>query len=240
MEYLNHPKSFNKSVEQGSHDQTYVHVDLANFDNRQSYTGFTDEVSQIDDDMNCGLGYMRKSIVPEPFIQIVLSNLEAAAVATAVGLWAYARVKKFINHTVDESLQKVCDDLSDRLSAKIISVFGAYKRHQSQDERSVVTQIDIPGDVDLILLTRTESDADFQNVDLKQLHSEVEKYGDLLQEADSVTFGREGKGNWELLHMTTVSGKVIGTSSCFERTMRLLDEIWPSQDSREDDGIEEK
>ena len=239
LDFAKYPKPFNKSFENESHDQTEVHVDFVNFDSKQNYDSFLNEVKKIGDGLSCGRGFGRKSLIPEPFIQIVLSNSEAAIVASAIGLWLAVRVKRFIDHTIDETLRKVGDDLSDKLSAKIISVYESYKRYQAQDERPVVTQIIMPGDVELNLLTRTEHDAKHQGIDLGSLRAEIEKYSDLLQLADSVTFGREGAGNWKFLHMTTKTGKVIGTLDCFDRTLKVLNEVSKGPDSDENDNIKE-
>ena len=239
LDFANYPKPFKKWIADESNDQTEVHVDFVNFENKQRYGRFLDEVSKIGDDIKCGTGLGRKSLIPEPFIEIVLSHPEASAVFSLVGLWALARVRKFINHTVDETFRKVGDEISDKLSEKIIATFSAYRRHKSPDERPVVTQIVVPGDVELNLVTRTEPGAEFQGMDLGLLRAEIEKYSDLLQGADSVTFGREGDNNWEFLYLTTKTGEVIGTLECFERTMKTLDEVRPRNDSNEEHEIEE-
>ena len=239
LDFGKYPKPFNKVFKNESHDQTEVHVDFVNFDSKQNYVGFMDEVKNIGDGLSCGGGFGRKSLIPEPFIQIVLSDPEAAAVASALGLWMMVRAKRFIDHTIDETLRKVGDDLSDKLSAKIISVYESFKRHQAQDERPVVTKIIMPGDLELNLLTKTEHDAKRQGMDLGSLRAEIEKYSDLLQVADSVTFGREGASNWKFLYLTSKTGKVIGTSECFDRTLRVLDEVSARSDLDEDENIEE-
>ena len=238
LDFTDYPKPFNKRVEKVSRDKTEVHVDFVNFDSKQDYDGFLYEVNQIDD-LSCGGGFGRKSLIPEPFIHIVLSYPEATAVASVVGWWATIRVKKFIDHTVDETLRKIGDDISDRLSAKIISVFGAYKRHQSHDERPVVTQITVPGDIELILLTRTAHDSEFQGIDPTSLRAALERFKDVLHCGDSIACGREGNGKWEFLYVTTKAGKVIGTLECFNKTIKTLDEVWSRHDSNENNEIEE-
>lgn len=239
LAFADFPKPFNRSFESVSSDKTEVLVDFVNFDSKQNYGRFLIEANQIDDGLSCGRGLGRKSLIPEPFIHIVLSHIDADTIASVVGLWAIIRVKKFIDHTVDETFRKVGDEISEKLSAKIISVFEAYKRHKSRDERSIVTQIDIPGDVEVILLTRTAHSSEFQGIDLTSLREELEKYKDVLHGADSITFGREGNDRWKFLYMTTKAGQVIGTRECFERTLKTLDEVWPRQDSNENNEIEE-
>ena len=180
---------------------------------------------------------MRKAYLPEPFIQIILSNLDAAAF-TGVGLWTFRRVEKFITYTVDETLRKTGDELSDILSAKLKAILRKYKGRQSEDDRPIVTRIILPGDTELNLLTRTDRDAEFQELNLKEIIAEMQKYSDLLQEADSVTLGRDGKSSWEFLYLTTMSGKVIGTSTCFDKTVKLMKDIEQRQNPKNEDSVE--
>lgn len=239
LDFAKYPKPFNKRSGNESHDKTEVNVDFANFASKENYDRFLNEVNNTDERLRSGRGVGRKSLIPEPFILIVLSNPEAAVVASAVGLWVGVRAKKFIDHTIDETLRKVGDDLSDKFSAMIITVLEAFKRHQAYDERPVVTQIVMPGDVELNLLTRTERDAKHQELNLGSLRAEIEKYSDLLQDADSVTFGREGNSNWKFLYLTTKTGGVIGTIESFNRTLRVLDEVSTRPDLDGDDNIAE-
>ena len=77
LDFARFPKPFNRRFENESNDQTQVQVDFVNFDNKQSFIRFIDEVNRIGDDINCSPGIGRKSLIPEPFIQIVLSHPEA-------------------------------------------------------------------------------------------------------------------------------------------------------------------
>ena len=46
----------------------------------------------------------------------------------------------------------------------------------------------------------------------------MEKYGDLLQQAEEVTFARTGIDDWEFQYLKTRTGEVFGTLECYKRT----------------------
>ncbi len=196
-------------------------VDLANFDDLEDYSEFANDVSLIDNRIICDSAIGRHSLVPEPLIKFVLSDPEMCA-ALAIGVWALRRAEKFVRYTVDETLRKVADGISDSLSIKIRDILRAYRSHQSEQSSSSVTQIVIPGNTELILLVKTDLDEEFPTLDLKKLTAEMEMYGDLLQEASSATFARVGVNDWKLQYLTTRTGKVVATLNCHERTKKLM------------------
>ena len=213
------------------HQQDAVSVDLANFDALQDYTKFASDVELIDDELVCDHRIGRHELVPGPFIQVVLSNLDTGVAAVAIGGWVLQRVMKFVNHTVDKTLEKVGDDLSDSFSMKMKRILRAYGSCRSDDRRPTVTQIVVPGNMELILLIKTEHNEEFPTIDLGKLSIEMEKYKDLLQEADSATFASVGIDDWKFQYLTTKSGKVVGTRECCERTVEKMDSISQGQDN---------
>ena len=110
--------------------------------------------------------------------------------------------------------------------------------HRSTDERGTVIQVVVPGDPELLLLTRTEPDEEFPTIDLKTLVAEMEEYGDILQSADSVTFARVKGNDWKLQYLTTRSGKVIGTIECYEKSLKTLGGVAQGQSSESEDKPE--
>ena len=64
LDFAKYPKPFNKSFENESHEQTEVHVDFVNFDSKQNYDSFLNEVKKIGDGLSCGRGFGRKSLIP--------------------------------------------------------------------------------------------------------------------------------------------------------------------------------
>lgn len=220
LDFASAPKPFVQQFKKADQSLVTVGVDLANFYDKQNHAAFIDAVSSIDDEITCK--YVgRHSLVPEPLIQFVLSHPDIS-LALSVGLWMLRRVEKFIRYTVDETLKKTADQISDILSAKLKQIVSSYKNNQSGDERPIQIQIIVPNDINLILLMRIDRDEEFPSINLKKLTTEMEKYGDLLQQAEEVTFARTGVDDWEFQYLKTRTGEVIGSSECYKRTTKQL------------------
>ncbi len=208
-------------------------VDLAKFAKLEEYASFESDVRSIDDKIICENKIGRYSVTPEPFMQFVLSNPDIAS-ALAFGVWMLRRAEKFVRYTVDETLRKVGDEIADSLSKKMKAILRSYKRSRAHDKRAPVIQIVIPGELELILLVKTEFDEDFPTIELRKLVEEMDKYGDLLQGASSAVFGRVGANDWELQYLTMRTGEVVGSVDCYNRTMGRLLGFGQKQDSKED------
>ena len=232
LDFENNPKPF-KQVTSGETEQQQLtlSVDLANFDSLQDYTRFADDVALIDDDIACGHDIGRHALIPEPFIQFVVANPELSAALA----WTLLRAERFVSYTVDETLRKIGDDFSDLLSMKVKEVLRSYGSRRSKDNRPSITQIIVPSDMELILLTKTEVDEEFQTIDMTKLTAEMEKYRDLFQDADSATFARVGTNSWKFQYLKTRSGKVIGTLDCYKRTRETLRRMGRDQDTEAGD-----
>ncbi len=221
LDFVDAPKPFVRQFENLEQDLVTVSVDLANFDNTQDHAAFMDAVSRIDDKMSCSyLG--RHSLEPEPLIRFVLEYPKLCTGLTVVGLWVLKRVEKFVRYTIDETLRKTADEIADLVSGKIKQIVSVYKECQSDDDRPILTEVVVRGNPDLILLTRVGRTEDFPSIDLSKLTTEMEKYGDLLQRAEEVTFARTGGDDWELQYLKTHTGEVFGTPECYNRSTEQL------------------
>ena len=201
-------------------------VDLANFADPQDYEAFANDVRIIDDSVVCSNRIQRHSLGPDPLIQIEISN-PAVLAAFTVGVWVIKRVERFVRYTIDETLRKTVDDSSDELSNRLKKYLPAYNRHRPHDQRAPVSKLVIPGKPVLVLLLKTGVDEELRDIDLSGLAEEMERYGDILQEASSATFVRVDSERWEFQYCTTYSGKVIGLRECYEKTRRILDRVGP-------------
>lgn len=224
LDFPENPKPFGKTAESESQEHTIVSIDPANFDGGENFNRFATDITTIDSSIVCDDGIVRKSIDPEPYLEILLSIQDAFVIKVAAG-WVTLRIAKFATHTVDETLKQVGNELAAVLSSKVSSIFSKYRDHKSEDKGSTVTKILVPGDIEVILLDRTQSKEDFREIDFKEVNTVLEEIGDLLQDAVSVTISREDNKCWEFLYLTTNTGKVIGTSDCFDRTIRLHNEV---------------
>ena len=222
LDFVDEPRPFIQCVKDASQSRVTVGVDLANFDNPQNHATFVDAVKHIDDEIACEtIG--RHSVEPEPLIKLVLSHPEICA-ALGIGLWTFRRVEKFVRYTIDETSRKLGDECSELLSFKIKKIVGAYKNQRS-DDRRVLTEIVVPGETNLVLLVEIAHDEEFPAISLEKLTAEMEKYGDLLRQAEEATFARTEAGEWEFQYLTTRTGQVLGSVKCHKRTMDKLRRI---------------
>ena len=231
LDFASAPKPFVQQFKKADQSLITVGVDLANFDNTQNHAAFTDAVNCIDEEITCEF-VGRHSLESEPLIRFVLSYPEISVALSVGGLWILKRVEKFIRYTVDETLKKTADEISDILSAKIRQIVSSYKNYQSGDKKPILIEIIVPNDMNLILLTQIDRDEEFPSINLKKLTTEMEKYGDLLQQAEEITFARTGVDDWEFLYLKTRTGEVFGTSECFKRTTQKLQRT--QKDSKSD------
>ena len=199
--------------------QIEVMLDLTSFHNKEESDKFLEDLKVIDSEVSLRHGG-RFSLGPEPLVQFILSNPDVS-LALAIGGWSLIRVEKFVRYTIDETLRKAADEISDSWSGKLIDFFKAYKNRQSKDDRPTVSQIIVPtDDAHLVLLARIESDEEHPRLNFEKLTAEMSKYVDLLEDAEEVTFARKGTDGWEFVYLKTKSGKVVGTRECYEKTLQ--------------------
>ena len=218
LNFENSPKRFlQREYDNVDSRQDVLSVDLANFSDPKDYDAFTRDVSEIDKTIVLEDRIQRHSLGPEPLLQFVLSD--PGLIATlATGYWVVRRVEKFVSYTVDETLRKLGDGISDSLSGKINEIVKTYRKHRPMDDRPITTKIVVPTNVELILLIKTQADKEMPAIDFCGLVAEMEKYGDILEKASSATFSRIGNSGWTFEYCTTRSGKVIGSLECYKRT----------------------
>ena len=219
LDFDDAPKPFvKKAYGRANTGQCTLSVDLANFNSIEEYTRFADDVRLIDDSIVCNNDLGRHSLTPGPFVEFIVANPELALIV----VWLLGRAEKFARYTIDETFKKVGDYISGALSTKIIKILKAYKSHRSADNRATVSQIIIPGELELCLLVETAPDEEFPILCLKKIRQELEKYRDVLTEANNVVLARVGTNDWKFLFATTQSGKVIGTRECYENTLKTM------------------
>ena len=219
IEFVNDSRPF---VHHAIDDQSpliEVDVDIVNFDDISRHREFaaraTDPIHHAD---KAGL-LARRSATPEPLIQFLVANPEL----TAVLLGTLRRGERFLRYTLDETMRKLGDDISDAISRRIRRIVKVYNEERSTDDRDPTSHLVIGTNPEINLLTRTTRLEQDTDVGLGSLVSQMELHKDLLASAESVTFARsDGKTPWRLLYMETSSGNVITTADCYEETTRSL------------------
>lgn len=209
-------------------------VDLANFTNIDDYEAFQNDVKVIDVTIKTDKSIVRHSLIPEPIVQFIAAE-PGLTLALAIGTWFVHRAEKFVRYTVDETLRKIADDISDSLSAKIKKAIKAYVNRRSGDKRTITLQLVVPGNLELVLLLKVKPDNPIPDIDLPKLVDELEAYGELLQQARSATIALEDNKTYKLRYVTLRSGEVIGTRECFDYTMN----VYSSMASQQNTGVDE-
>ena len=214
------PGPFIKRTVDADISEVKMIVDLTSFGNAGDSDKLLRDLKIIDPNVSLKNGG-RFALGPEPLVQFVLSESMLSLILAGAGFWLFRRAEKFTSYTVDETLRKIGDEISDSLSRKLIGFFKAYKKHQTKDRRSILSQTFIAmDDVDLVLLAKMERDEDHPQIVLEKLIEEMTRYADMLEDAEEITFNRVGIDDWELLYFKTRSGRVIGTKECYERTLQ--------------------
>lgn len=218
LDFQDAPEPFVQRYGQCGRNAISVGIDRANFESIDHYEAFKETLEHIDSDfLQKDIG--RHSAIPEPLIEFILSD---PVLRTALTVWLLRRAEKFATYTVDETLKKAADELVELISVKISKIVRAFKKHQAEVDAPVVNQIVIPGELALVLLVSLDAGEEFPGIDLKKLTKELEKYSDLLGDAEEARFAWSD-GSWKLLYMKTRSGRAIGTTECLERTLSRLE-----------------
>ena len=214
------PKPFIRRAVIANDSQIEMIVDSARFVNAEVSDELLRDLKVIDPNVSLRHGG-RYSLELQPLVQFVLSDPMVYGILASAGLWIFRRAEKFASYTVDETLRKIGDEISDSWSGKLIGLFRAYRNHQPEDPRPILSQTFVTvDDADLILLARIERDEEHPRVTLGKLTVAMTKYADLLEDAEEITLNRAENDDWELLYFKTHSGKVIGTKECYERTLQ--------------------
>ena len=199
-----------------------VKVDRANFRGWDEYGDFVSEVENPNSHADRAGLLIRRSLTPEPWIQFFINNPELGVVLT----WLAWRGERFLRYTIDETLRKAGDSISDALSEKIRRVIKVYENKRTDDTRQVTSHLVIKAEPQVNLLTRSDDPELNSEIGLRSLCEQMEKCKDLLESADSVTFARSSKDEeWKLLYIETSSGNVIVTADCYEKTLDAYDRL---------------
>ncbi len=233
LNFAGAPKAFYRAQSNDERGPLAIRVDRANFADAENHAAFVAAVDRIDGQAVCGeLG--RHSLVPEPVIEFLVSDMP---IKMAVGMWIFRRAEKFIRYAVDETLKRTADAAVEVLSAKISGIVKAYGERQMKDDRRVLVKVVIPGDMDVILLTRMQGTEKYPRAWLEDLTVEMEKYGDILQQAEEAVFCRM-EGKWEFQYLKTCTGEVVGTRECYNKTIERARNVGRASTTNGDGSVE--
>ena len=121
-------------------DGVEICVDPSDFENSESWDTFVRQMACGDRTVTVR-EYTRNSIDPDGIILISLAA------------WAAIRLEKFVRHIVDETLRKVGDRVSDRLSELIIETMGMFEKTASATMKRYHLVVVFPGNPELVLIS---------------------------------------------------------------------------------------
>ena len=170
-------------------------ADPINFETVKSFEEFELEAADTADLADHVGSMSQRSLTPEPVIQFILNY---PALSAVLG-WAIWRGQKFLTYTVDETLRKVGDEVSEIASRRIRNVIRKFDNHREPDRRDATCHIVILGDLEIHLLTRNSDIKSQTDISLGSLCKQMEIHADELDSAGSVTFAKTDQdGHWRV------------------------------------------
>ena len=195
-------------------EQCRVSVGLEHFDEQSDYDSFVQEVTAHK--MSVSIAG-RHSAVLEPLITFVMEQ----PIGSAIIAWILARIVKQANRLVDERLASAVDGCVERVSLAL----RRFNAHRKQDERALTIRIIFDGTMSVALILEEDDLTEALGVALESLRDEIDALANLLENAESVALVYRRDAGWQLYHMTTGDGTVIGSEECWERTNRRIKEV---------------
>ena len=201
--------------QQKKDDGVEICVDPSDFENPESWDAFVRKMASADRAVTVR-EYTRNSVDPDGIILISLAT------------WAAIRLEKFARHIVDETLRKVGDKVSDRLSELIIETIGAFEKTASATMKRYHLIVVFPGNPELVLISERmagEVGNPVDHLDSKEIGQVIAGYGDLLVEAQEVTLVKDYDNAWKFQHIKTTDGNIVGDWNCYQASIERWIEL---------------
>ena len=187
-----------------------IAVDPSDFENRESLDRFVQKVTNEDRTVRVR-NYERNSVDPYGVILI------------AMGAWVFRRLEKFARHVIDETLRKVGDKVSDKLSNWILETTGVFEQTASKKMEKYHVVMKFPGRPKLVLVSERlvgEIGGEVDKLHLTEIDDLLARYEDLFSEAQEITLIRKQKGEWKFQHIKTRDGNIIGDWECYQDSVK--------------------
>ena len=208
-------RGFVKQQKVEKDDGVEICVDPSDFENPESWDSFVRQMACADRTVTVR-EYTRNSIDPDGIILISLAA------------WSAIRLEKFARHIVDETLRKVGDRVSDRLSKLIIETIGLFEKTASTTVKRYHLVLVFPGKPELVLI-RERMVGEFGNpvedLDSKEIGEVLAGYGDVLVEAQDITVVKNHEESWKFQHIKTTDGNIVGDWNCYQASVERWIEL---------------
>ena len=199
-----------------------IRIDPRNFSSFEKYQHFQMWASQGDDGITAGSAF-RFSEVPDSLIHFVVNHREAAAL---IGLWFGGKAIQFIRQTADSTIKNLADKTGASLSEIIVKTTKRFCKERVVADRPDTVVITLKTEPEINLITRSREVDDNIDLNATQMRQALEKYKDVMKDADSITFYRETKQQaWKFRYATTPDGKVITTKDTYRETAHELERL---------------
>lgn len=208
-------RGFVKQQNLENEDGVEICVDPSDFENRESWDMFFRQLAGADRTVTIN-EYARNSIDPDGIILISLAT------------WAAFRLEKFARHTIDETLRKVGDRVSDRLSELILKTTSMFEKTRSVTMKRYHLVVRIPGNPELVLISERmagQAGNPLGNLDSQEIGDVLAGYGDLLVDAQEITLIKSLEGKWKFQHIKTVDGNIVGDWNCYQASVERWNEL---------------
>ena len=192
-----------------------IFVDSSDFENPEAWDTIVRQMACEDRTVTVR-EYTRNSIDPGGIILISLAA------------WASIRLEKFARHIVDETLRKVGDRVSDRLSELIIETMGLFEKTASATMKRYHLVVVFPGIPELVLINERmvgDRGNPVTDLDSRKIGELLAGYGDLLVEAQEITLVKNDQSAWKFQHIKTTDGNIIGDWNCYQASVQRWMEL---------------
>lgn len=196
-------------------DGVIISVDPSDFQDSESWNAFAKRVKSDGRTVRVR-EYARNALDPDGLILITL------------GAWAVLRLEKFARHVIDETLRKVGDRVSDKLSTLILDATRIFEETAAKKIEKYHVVTIFPGRPQLVLVSERqvgELRDVVDEVETTQIGDVLATYGDMFAEAQEVTLIREHKRGWTFQHIKTMDGNIIGDWECYQASVERWAEL---------------
>lgn len=202
----------------GSNDKEHIRIDAdrSDFDDDKSWEKFSSEINN----KNCELSV-------KEYGRNALESI-AGYLLIYLGIWTLIRFEKFSRHTVDETMRKVGDELSNKWSKVILDIISSFEKSSSKRINTYHALVNIGGEIDLVLVfDRRKHDFNLQldSFNFSEIADIMSCYSDIIENAQEVTLIQSSDGVWKFHHMKMKDGNIVGDWNNYEKSVKRWKEI---------------
>ena len=159
----------------------------------------------------------------QEIIQFFINNAEFTA-CTASG-WLLAKAGELTKKTINNVMNDVAETVAKRIGSKLrigMKLHETTGRAKENNDSKICITISATSISPEINLLQNKETTD---IEVKDLLSDLAKNMELIKGAESITFTRNGREEWRLLHCLNSDGSVIASEECYKNSTARKTEI---------------